>query len=110
MQKLAAKYANDPFEIISISWDSDEAKWKSCITDHNMTWNQYRDTTHKLSEAFGINSIPHYFTIDADGVLTAENIGSGSMSDGRIDMLVQRARQQAAATHSESAMVDRTRQ
>ncbi len=108
MQKLAAKYSSDPFEIISISWDSDEAKWKSFIADHNMTWNQYRDTTHKLTEAFGINSIPHYFTIDSDGVLTAENVGSGSMSDTRIEQLVQRARQQAAASHNQSAMADRT--
>ncbi len=105
MQKLAAKYANDPFEIISISWDSDEAKWKSFIAEHHMTWNQYRDTTHKLSENFGISSIPHYFTIDSDGVLTAENIGSGSMSDGRIDKLVQRARQQAAAQRGDVSTV-----
>ena len=97
MQKLAAKYANDPFEIVSISWDSDEAKWKSFIAEHGMTWNQYRDAKHQLSEAFGVNAIPHYFTIDSDGVLTAENVGSGSMADGRIDKLVQRAREAAKA-------------
>ena len=93
MQKLAKKYENEPFEIVSISWDSDETKWKDFIAAHGMTWNQYRDTTHALSTTFHVESIPHYFTIDADGVLTAENVGSGSMADGRIDKLVQRARQ-----------------
>ena len=93
MQKLAKKYENDPFEVISISWDSDESKWKDFITAHTMTWNQYRDANHLLSTAFNVNAIPHYFTIDSDGVLTAENVGSGSMVDSRIEKLVQRARE-----------------
>lgn len=93
MQKLAKKYENDPFEVISISWDADETKWKDFVAAHGMTWNQYRDANHALSTAFNVNAIPHYFTIDSDGVLTAENVGSGSMVDGRIDKLVQRARQ-----------------
>ena len=105
MQKLAAKYANDPFEIVSISWDSDEGKWRSFIDAHHMTWNQYRDMNHKLSEAFGVNAIPHYFTIDSDGVLTAENVGSGSMADGRIDKLVKRAREEAKTRGTETAEV-----
>ncbi len=98
MKKLAAKYANDPFEIVSISWDSDETKWKNFIAEHGMEWNQYLDKEHKLSSVFGVEAIPHYFTIDSDGVLTAENIGSGSMADGRIDKLVKRARE---AQHAE---------
>ena len=92
MQKLARKYENDPFEVISISWDDDESKWKDFISTHNMTWNQYRDADHSLSTMFNVNAIPHYFTIDSDGVLTAEDVGSGSMADGRIDKLVRRAR------------------
>lgn len=93
MQKLAKKYENDPFEVISISWDADEAKWKEFIAAHGMTWNQFRDANHSLSTAFNVNAIPHYFTIDSDGVLTAENVGSGSMADSRIEKLVQRARE-----------------
>ena len=93
MQKLARKYANDPFDVIGISWDDDESKWKDFIAAHGMTWNQYRDANHSLSTAFSVNAIPHYFTIDSDGVLTAENVGSGSVADSRIDRLVQRARQ-----------------
>ena len=29
---------------------------------------QYRDADHQLSKRFDINAIPHYFTIDSDGV------------------------------------------
>ncbi len=95
MKKLAQKYANEPFEIVSISWDDSEERWKQFVQAHEMTWSQYRDTDHALSDAFGVNSIPHYFTIDSDGVLTAENVGSGSMADGRIDKLIKRARESA---------------
>lgn len=102
MQKLAARYKDAPFEVISVSWDSDEAKWKDFIRTHEMTWNQYRDKDHTLSTAFGVDSIPHYFTIDSDGVLTAENVGSGSMVDSRLDKLVQRARE-SQRTHESAA-------
>lgn len=102
IQKLAAKYSDAPFELISVSWDKDEQKWKDFIAQHGMTWNQYRDADGKLTRAFGIDAIPHYFTIDSDGVLAAENLGSGSDIDGRIDKLVKRAMQdrEKESTHS----------
>ncbi len=95
MKKLAEQYAAQPFELISISWDSDEAAWKQFVAANGMTWNQYRDADHSLSNLFGINAIPHYFTIDANGVLAAEALGSGSNIDGRIRKLVQQARESA---------------
>jgi hypothetical protein len=57
-----------------------------------MTWVQYRDADHHLSNLFGINAIPHYFTIDSDGVLTAEMMGSGSDVEGKLKKLVARAK------------------
>ena len=97
MQKIAKEFAGQPLVIISVSWDADEAKWKDFIQKHEMTWVQYRDADHKLSEQFGINAIPHYFTIDSDGVLTAEMMGSGSDVEGKLKKLIKRA-QQAKAT------------
>jgi len=97
MQKIAKEFAGQPLVIISVSWDSDEAKWKDFIQKHEMTWVQYRDADHKLSEQFGIEGIPHYFTIDSDGVLTAEMMGSGSDVEGKLKKLIKRA-QQAQAT------------
>ena len=54
MRKLAQKYANDPFEIVSISWDDSEEKWKQFVQAHEMTWSQYRDADHALTDAFGV--------------------------------------------------------
>jgi thiol-disulfide isomerase/thioredoxin len=91
LKKIAAEFAGQPLVIISVSWDADEAKWKDFIGKHEMTWLQYRDADHKLSDRFGVNAIPHYFTIDSDGVLTAEMMGSGSDVEGKLKKLIKRA-------------------
>jgi thiol-disulfide isomerase/thioredoxin len=93
MQQIAREFAGQPLVIISVSWDSDETKWKDFVQKHEMTWVQYRDADHKLSEQFGVDAIPHYFTIDSDGVLTAEMMGSGSDVEGKLKKLIKRARQ-----------------
>lgn len=92
MKKLAQEFANELLVIISVSWDSDEAKWKDFIAKNGMTWVQYRDADHALSNAFGINAIPHYFTIDSDGVLTAEMLGEDSNVEGKLKKLIAKAK------------------
>jgi thiol-disulfide isomerase/thioredoxin len=92
MKKIAKEFAGQPLVIISVSWDSDETKWKAFIDKNEMTWTQYRDADHHLSNLFQINSIPHYFTIDSDGVLTAEMMGSGSDVEGKLKKLIARAK------------------
>ncbi len=96
MKKIAKEFAGEPLVIISVSWDSDETKWKDFITKNEMTWFQYRDADHKLTDRFGINSIPHYFTIDSDGVLTSEMLGSGSDVEGKLKKLIARAKAKPA--------------
>jgi len=68
-----------------------------------MTWVQYRDADHTLTNSFGINSIPHYFTIDSDGVLTAEMLGSGSNVEGKLKKLVARALESQTQVAAQSA-------
>ena len=57
---------------------------------------------HKLADEFGVSSIPHYFTIDSDGVLTSEMMGSGSDVEGKLKKLIAKAeaaKVQAAQVH-----------
>ncbi len=96
LKKIAKEFAGQPLVIISISWDSDETKWKNFIQKNEMTWVQYRDADHKLSKNFGVEAIPHYFTIDADGVLTAEMLGSGSDVEGKLKKLIPKAKARPA--------------
>jgi hypothetical protein len=45
---------------------------------------------------FGVQAIPHTFTIDADGVLQDEHVGDASI-EGKLKKLVGRARELQAA-------------
>jgi alkyl hydroperoxide reductase subunit AhpC len=104
MKRIAKEFAGQPLVIISVSWDSDAAKWKDFIAKKGMTWVQYRDADHELSRQFEVNAIPHYFTIDSDGVLTSEMLGSGSDVEGKLRKLVAKAKAaQAAASASTTA-------
>jgi hypothetical protein len=77
-----------------VSLDSDEQKWKAFIGQNEMTWPQYRDGgfTGPVAKLFGVNAIPHTFTIDADGVLQEEHIGDASI-EGKLKKLLGRARE-----------------
>ena len=61
------------------------------IGKNEMTWMQYRDASHALSKAFGVEAIPHYFVIDTDGGLTTEMVGSGSNVEGKLKKLIAKA-------------------
>ena len=98
MKKIAKEFAGQPLVIISVSWDSDETKWKNFIAKNEMTWVQYRDADHGLSKSFGVEAIPHYFTIDSEGVLTAEMLGEGSDVEGKLKKLVAKAKASGAAS------------
>ncbi len=106
VRKIVREFAGQPLVVLSISWDSDAAKWQQFVEKNQMTWLQYRDEGQVLSKRFGVAAIPHYFTIDSDGVLTAEIIGSGDEADGldsRLRKLLKRAnenRQQQATLAS----------
>ncbi len=96
LRRIAHDFAEEPFVLISVSWDRNADQWKEFIEKHDMHWLQYRDADHKLSERFGIEAIPHYFTIDSDGVLTAEMLGSGNDVEGKLKKLIKRAREAQA--------------
>lgn len=93
LKQIAHEFAGEPLVILSVSWDKDETAWKQFVAKNEMTWPQYRDANHELSDRFGINAIPHYFTIDSDGVLTAEMLGEGANVEGRLKKLLAKAKQ-----------------
>jgi thiol-disulfide isomerase/thioredoxin len=103
LQHLAKEFADQPFVILSVSQDDDGPKWKQFIAKNRMTWLQYRDRDGRLTRLFDIEGIPHYFTIDSDGVLTAEMIGSDSDVEGKIRKLIKRAKEAKPAPPPVSA-------
>jgi peroxiredoxin/Tfp pilus assembly protein PilF len=95
VRDIAKKFQDQPLVVLSVSLDTDEQKWKDFITKNEMTWPQYRDPagfTGPIAKMFGVEAIPHTFTIDADGVLQDEHIGDASI-EGKLKKLVARARE-----------------
>jgi peroxiredoxin len=94
IRQVAKKFQGEPMLILSVSLDSEEQKWKDFIVKNEMTWPQYRDGSFNgpIARMFGVNAIPHTFTIDADGVLQDEHIGDASI-EGKLKKLIAHARE-----------------
>ena len=106
MKRIAQKFSGEPLVVLSVSLDNDEKKWSDFVTQNEMTWLQYRDGGFdgQLARIFGVNAIPHTFTIDSDGVLQDEHIGDASI-EGKLKKLIAQAkqRQEAHAAEQQSA-------
>jgi thiol-disulfide isomerase/thioredoxin len=98
IKKIAQKFDGQPLVVLSISLDSDEAKWKDFVEKNGMTWMQVRDGSFngRVATKFGVNAIPATFSIDADGVLEDQHVGDADI-EGKLKKLVARAAE--ASTH-----------
>jgi len=98
MREIANKFQGQPLVVLSVSLDQDEQKWKDFVAKNQMTWPQYRDGgfTGPIAKMFGVEAIPHTFTIDADGVLQDEHIGDAAI-EGKLKKLISHARESQAA-------------
>ena len=92
IRNVAKKFQGQPLVVLSVSLDDDEEKWKAYIAKNEMSWPQYRDGgfTGPVAKMFGVTSIPHTFTIDADGVLQEEHVGDASI-EGKLKKLLTQA-------------------
>ena len=92
IQHIAHKFDGQPLVVLSISLDSDEAKWKTFVEKNQMTWMQVRDGGFNgaVAKKFGVTAIPATFTIDADGVLEDQHVGDADI-EGKLKKLVVRA-------------------
>jgi thiol-disulfide isomerase/thioredoxin len=94
IRDVARKFQGQPLVVLSVSLDSDERKWREFVAKNDMTWPQCRNGANGgvMTGIFGVNAIPHTFTIDADGVLQDEHVGDPSI-EGKIKKLLARARE-----------------
>jgi len=92
IQHIARKFEGQPLVVLSISLDSDEAKWKSFVEKNGMTWLQVRDggLNGAVAKKFGVTAIPATFSIDADGVLEDQHVGDADI-EGKLKKMIERA-------------------
>ncbi len=96
IRQIAKKFDGQPLAVLSISLDSDEAKWKGFVGKNGMTWMQYRDGGFegRISKQFNVTAIPATFTIDADGVLEDQHVGDADI-EGKLKKLIAEAAEAA---------------
>ncbi|HEY1805598.1 MAG TPA: redoxin domain-containing protein [Terracidiphilus sp.] len=92
VRDIAQKFQGQPFVVLSISLDSDDAKWKDFVGKNNMTWLQYRDGlwTGPIATQFDVKAIPATFSIDADGVLEDQHVGDSDIQ-GKLKKMIAHA-------------------
>ncbi len=70
-------YKDKNFDVIGISFDNDEEKWKQAIIDDSLTWTHVSNLKGWKCEAgklYGVRSIPHSILVDPDGNIIAKNL------------------------------------
>ncbi len=107
VRDIARKFQGQPLVVLSVSVDSDENKWKEFVAKNEMTWPQYFDRgfTGPVAKLFGVQAIPHTFTIDSDGVLQDEHIGDAAI-EGKLKKLLKRAQEKEEKREKPSARVE----
>ena len=85
MEKLTERFANDDRMVfISISIDDDTDAWKQKIDEDKPAWPNYiieSITGREFLDAMGINSIPRFITVGADGRIVSVKAARPSNKD-----------------------------
>ena len=71
------KYHAKGFEILGISLDKDEAKWKAAIEKDKLTWQHLSDLKgwdNEVAKLYAIRSIPSNLLINEYGIIIAKNL------------------------------------
>jgi thiol-disulfide isomerase/thioredoxin len=91
LKKIAQEYAGKPLVMLSIDGDQDAAVWRDYVTKNGMDWPQVHDANGRVGHLLGVNSIPHYYLIDASGVLQAELSSANPSMQEQLKTLVDHA-------------------
>lgn len=91
-QKAKFKTA-DGFEVLSVSLDTDKARWKSAIAQDKLSWKwhgcDYKKWDSAPAKAYGISSIPTSYLVDENGIIVAKSL-RGLALDMAIDKHVEK--------------------
>lgn len=77
LRALYQKYKGKRFEILGVSLDDDNEKWRNAIKEHKLTWKHISDLKGWKSEGAGlyaVNSIPATVLIDKSGKIIGRNM------------------------------------
>ena len=88
--KVYNKYKDQGLEIIGISLDKSESKWKAAIEKDGLTWkhmSNLKSWQEPIARSFGVRSIPATFILDENGVIIAKDL-RGAALENKIKQLL----------------------
>jgi TonB family protein len=96
LKDLQKKHARDPFVMLSVSSDSDEAVVRGFTEKNRIVWPQYWDRDRKVQQAFDIRAFPTYVLIDDEGVVRFRTTGGGVREPMGLEDAIKKALKAAA--------------
>lgn len=85
------KFSDRPFQIVGVSSDTDEDKWKTFIATNRMTWPEYIDLPGSLQALFEIHEFPTYIVLDRNGVIQMRQSGWDIEIGSQIEEAINKA-------------------
>lgn len=75
LKDLTKKYPSEQLQVISISADSDAAKWRDFIAKKGMDWPQIWDSDGSIRNVFAVSAFPTYLVLDRQGIIRQRIVG-----------------------------------
>lgn len=101
LRQMSRRMNDDPFVLLSVSADHDEALLRDFIGKHRMEWPQVWDKDHGFTEKCKVNRFPTYLLVSHEGeiVYVASGWGTGIEKDlmQRVSAAVRAAKKSAKA-------------
>ncbi|UYQ95978.1 TlpA family protein disulfide reductase [Chitinophaga horti] len=90
--KLYEQFKGNSFEILGVSLDSDDAKWKEAIQKDGLTWQHTSDLKgwkNDVAALYGIKAVPQNFLVDPSGKVIAKNLRIAQLEEELRKLLKQ---------------------
>jgi peroxiredoxin len=91
LKRLAEQLDPAKGTIISIDEHDSHETWTKFVERNGMTWPQIYDGTGELAESFSVDSAPHYFLLDQEGVILARYDGWSPQQEAEIRKAMEEA-------------------
>lgn len=93
LKSLNRLYQTYPFQLISLSLDTDATKWKMAVAAHKLLWPQFIGYNKEtFSRNLGIKTIPANFILNGEGIIIAKNLWGAALEDflsGQLKILMK---------------------
>ncbi|MBA2301687.1 MAG: redoxin domain-containing protein [Acidobacteria bacterium] len=85
LKKIQQKFKDDPFVIVGVSADRDQAPWRAFVEEHKLPWAQFYDERRMMASRFKVNAYPTYILMDHEGIMQYRQQGWNPRVDGEIE-------------------------